>query len=112
QQIHFEERSTDQAGERDLCMLITCYIKDSDEICEEEYEDEETGEKKYRQKKKFPKGRKIQLAGKVLLYDIENPYNDGEFPYERGVNYIDPGSFWGISEVEPIEGPQQTFNKI
>lgn len=115
QQIHFEERSTDQIGENDLCMLITCYIKDNEvieEACESEPDENGNTKTEYVQRKKYPKGRKIVIAGKVLLHDMENPYEDGEFPYERGVNYVDPGSFWGISEVEPIEGPQQTFNKI
>lgn len=114
-QIHFEERSSDQVGDGDQVMVITCYIKDQ-EVIEEGCEEinEETGEKtqKYTQRLKYPNGRKIVVAGKVLLSDGPNPYEDGEFPYERGVNYVDPGSFWGISEVEPIEGPQQTFNKI
>lgn len=99
----------------DSALKITLYM------CDEDFEEKEkrdtdiaTGEIRveYEQRLKYPKGRKIVVAGGVLLSDGENPYDDGLFPYARFVNYIDPREFWGISEVEQLESPQKIFNKL
>ena len=100
---------------QDKALEITCYIK-SDEVEEVEKKnfDEATGEERveYEQRLKYPNGRKIVLAGSVVVSDGPNPYDDGLFPYARFINYIDPRSFWGISEIEVLESPQKTFNKL
>lgn len=65
-------------------------------------------------KLKYPNGRKIVVCGDVLCSDGEYPYDDeGDFhPFSRLVNYVDPRSFYGISEVEPVKAPQDMFNRI
>jgi hypothetical protein len=96
--------------DKDKAMLITLYVKD-DSFDEEEKEDE-AGEKVYEQRKRYPNGRKIVVCSGVLLEDGPNPYDDGEFPYQRWQNYVLPREFWGISEVEQLESPQKIFNKL
>lgn len=90
-------------------LVITCFVMDK-EVVEEKIV--ENGEEVFQQRLAFPKGRKIVIASGVVLEDIEMPYEDGKFPFSRIVNYINPGEFWGISEVEQLESPQKIFNKL
>ena len=113
--VAFEGNKKSDISDDKEALLITCYIKDDSFIEEEEQrfnERTQTEEKVYIQKLKYPKGRKIVTASGILLEDNENPYDDGEFPYEKLCNYILPREFWGISEVENIESPQKIFNKL
>lgn len=107
----------DQAG-KDKCLKITVWI--SPEFLSDDYEEkakQQTGpdgleQTIYEQIAKWPKGRKIVVASKVVLENDANPYDDGEIPFQRLLNYVLPREFWGISEVEQLEGPQKTFNKL
>lgn len=116
------ETARPDINEDKKALLIVAYFKD-DEIEEEEVKkmveaQDEAGniyqkeEIVYNKKKKYPHGRRVVMANKVILKDEKNPYEDGEWPYERLVNYILPREFWGISEVEQLQGPQNMFNKI
>ncbi len=96
---------------QDKSLVITTYMKPKD-LVEEAFEDDD-GKKKYRQKLKYPDGRKIVIAGGAVVEDNETlPFDDMKFPFQRYVNYILPREFWGVSEVEPIESPQKIFNKL
>lgn len=60
---------------------------------------------------KYPNGRKIVVAGGVLCED--GPMEEGGFiPYQKYTNYALPREFWGMGDVEQLEMPQKTFNKI
>lgn len=85
------------------CLKKTAYI-----LSDETTTDEMTGQKML----KYPNGRKIIVAGGVLLEDGPIPYDDGKFPYARLLNYMLPREFWGISDVEQLESPQKIFNKL
>jgi hypothetical protein len=86
-------------------LYIECYLKDySTEVSEVE----EDGEKYKVTKLKYPNGRKIVLAGDVLLEDMENPYDDG-FPYVMWKCNSVPGQFWAIGEIEMLLSPQEAM---
>lgn len=91
-------------------LYMECYMKDYS--MEEKIEQEE--EKTFRVKKrKYPNGRRIIIAGDVLLSDGENPYNDnGEFPFVVFKCYNNPYSFWGIGEVKHILSPQFELDNL
>lgn len=101
-----ETTSPGESAYRDQAVLFTCYLK-CDEYIEEQKEDGS-----YEQRLKYPTGRKIVKCNEVILYDGPIPFDDGLFPFARLVNYILPREFWGISEIEQLEGPQKIFNKL
>ncbi len=103
--------------EKDQALLITVWIRPDypellDEFEEIQKNDPETGAPGYEQHAKYPNGRKIVLCNGVLLEDSPIGYDDNEIPFHRYVNYLLPREFWGISEVEQLEGPQKIFNKL
>jgi hypothetical protein len=104
------EQSKPSEPNRQQALVVTCYLVDNE--FNEEKSQNEKGDTVFKQVKKYPKGRKIVYANNVLLEDRPNEYNDGKIPYARLVNYMLPREFWGISEVENLKGPQQTFNKL
>jgi hypothetical protein len=98
----------------DQVLELTLWINDNG-LIEEEIEQKTKDGKKikgFRTRKKYPNGRKIVIANKVLLEDEENPYLDGKFPYAKLVDYIMPREFWGQGEVEQLKGPQMLINKL
>ncbi len=107
-------------AEKDRALLITVYL--SPEYCEDDFDetqqstvDPETGKPgppEFIQKARYPGGRKIVTCNGVLCEDNDAGYDDREFPFQRYQNYTLPREFWGMSEVEQLEGPQKTFNKL
>lgn len=110
----YEESGSSDNSMQDYALIITMYCK-SDEYEEiEELQTAEDGSQtaRYVQKLKYPQGRKIVLSGNIILEDGPIPYDDGKIPFARCQNYILPREFWGISEIEALEGPQKIFNKL
>lgn len=108
---------------KNQALKVTLYSKDDDFDEEEKLVLNDAGEakidpstdepeKKYVQKKKYPQGRKLVSAGGVLLEDGDNEFEDGQYPYVKLVNYLLPREFYGMGEVDQLDGPQKTINKV
>ncbi len=103
-------------------LKLTIYSKDDDFNEESKIELGEDGTPKldengndqvtFTRTLKYPQGRKIVVAGGVLLEDGELEFEDGQFPFVKLTNYILPREFWGVGEVENLDSPQKTINKI
>lgn len=95
-------------------VLFECFWYPDDFEEKEKVEVDDNGQptKTYQQIKKYPNGRYTVWADDIILIDKANPLETGIIPYQRIVNYVDPRQFWGISELENLEGPQQVFNKV
>lgn len=115
----YEGYSTENYQDKDRALLITVYL--SPEYCAEDFTEEKKIDvdpetqapvESYVQKAKYPNGRKIVICNNILCEDVDLGYDDQEFPFSRFPNYILPREFWGQSEIEQLEGPQKTFNKV
>jgi hypothetical protein len=50
-------------------------------------------------------GRKmVWVNRKAIMQVIENPFDHSEKPFIRIVDYLVPHEFWGVGELEPLEG--------
>lgn len=87
--------------------LIKCYLRDGTTQDVEEVKD---GKKVKSKKAVYPNGRMITLAGGIILED--EPFAFEFFPYVEQRNYIQPGEFWGESDVKQIKDNQKLYNKI
>lgn len=112
--VAYEGTSMQRGGGSDKALVVTVWLKDDEIITEQSDEKNEKGEmvQKEIRKLKYPKGRKVVYANNILLQDGPNPYDDGEFPYERYSNYILPREFFGMSEISQLKSPQRIFNKM
>lgn len=55
----------------------------------------------------------ITTASDSLLLRAErNPFGHAEKPFVRIVDHMPPHEFWGIGELEPLEGIQDTMNAL
>jgi len=120
------ESSSQEADQlnKEMVLVVTCYMtpefyegrtdgQEEEEVPTDKV-DPATGEPvmQYVQRNKYPNGRKVVIANNVILEDGPIGHDDNEIPAQRFVNYMLAREFWGISEVEQIEGPQRIFNKI
>jgi hypothetical protein len=98
----------------DKALKITCWLYDDEVLEDEKEETQEDGSvvKKSTKRLKYPNGRKIVMTSKVLLEDKPNEFDDGKIPVIKKQNYLLPHEYWGISELENLEGPQTHFNKV
>ena len=90
-------------------LVLECYMRDYEMVTQKLEEDGEIIEER---KMKYPKGRRIIIAGETLLSDGENPYNDGKFPFIMFKCYDLEDSFWGMGEVEQLIKPQKHADNL
>ena len=111
------ERGTPSRGSNgnSKVLVITIWAKPLDLIEEQvDTADESTGAvlSEFVQKKKYPNGRKVVIANKMVIENGPLDYAHQKFPFSVFRNYILPREFWGVSEVEQLESPQKVFNKL
>lgn len=106
-----------------LTLLMRCWLKDEAaeniEIDELDADKKPTGKKTFELRKKYPKGRYVEIANKRLLWDegkdgkasTEYPhiFEDGLFPIATAKNY-DYGEYMGQNEVDHQRGTQKSVN--
>lgn len=110
------------SNSKNQALKITIYSKDDDFEEEKEavlrndgtqdFDEEGNPKEKFVQKLKYPNGRKIVIAGGVLCEDCDMDFDDGLFPFIKMTNYLLPREFWGVGEVENLDSPQKTINKL
>lgn len=105
--FYFDGMNKGMTQTTEKTLVKTLFYRDP-EVMEEECADK-PGEKITRMK--YPHGRKIVTACNLVLAD--EPLEEGfTFPFQKGVNYVLPREFYGVSEVEQVESPQKIFNKL
>ncbi len=119
----YTKDGNDLFGGEPHTMLVRLWLRDDalEEICEEEELENGEVQKNYLLKKKYPKGRYIEMANKCILRDgapgvlIDGKwveYEDDCFPIARCVNYQYPREYAGENEVTHTRGPQKLVNYI
>ncbi len=85
------------------------WIRDPEEVI---FEDE-IGDLVVRKKrKKYKGGRKIVVAGGIVLEDVANPYKHGEFPFTPVLAYPESGKFYCAGDIQNIIGAQVMRNRM
>lgn len=105
----------DAQGVKNQLVCIECYMKDTtiETYFEEELNEETNESETYEVKElKYKNGRRVLIAGDVLLDDGENPYDHGKFPFFAFQCYDVAGQFWGMSEVEQVIPIQKEINEL
>lgn len=112
--VIMEGQSRPDIDNPNQAMEITCYVKDATVIEEEIKKNSPDGSEKksFRQRLKYPRGRKLVIVAGVLVEDDHIEDEEGLFPYARVINYSDSREFFGLSEIEQLESPQKIFNKL
>lgn len=93
-------------GDFNRCVLIEMVVRDYDQ---QEYEAEDETKKKTKKKRYSTRMRYIAYAGGVILED--RTYDDVAFVIDQR-NYINPGEFWGMSDVQQIKEANKELNKL
>lgn len=52
------------------------------------------------------------LNGRMIVRVVENPFDHGELPFHRVIDHMNAHEFWGVGEVQHLEGPQDLINAM
>lgn len=112
--VTIEGSSSEDLAKKDQTLIITAYMCDYETEELEEKRKDENGEEQteFVTKLKYPKGRKVVCNNKLILEDEPLDNADGRYPFSKFQNYILPREFYGVADVEQLEGPQRAFNKL
>jgi hypothetical protein len=113
----------EQYGGEPSTLLLKCWLRDDtlEEVVEESNTEDGTDSKEYVLKKKYPRGRYVEIANNTLLFDGEPgvkingewvPFEHGHIPIVRCVNYGYPREYVGEDEISQTKGPQKIINYI
>lgn len=116
-------RGNEQYGGEPSTQLIRCWLRDDalEQITEETKDTEGNNVPEYVLKKKYPKGRYIEIANNVLLMDTVPgveingqwvPYESEDFPIIKAINYSYPREYVGEDEITQNKGTQKIINYI
>ena len=106
--------SSEDSGDS-FTFVVEGFLKPSELVEDEDSRQNQTSgeiEKTYTVRKKHPNGRHVVVANGMLLLDEELPYDDNLIPFSKFNNYVLSREFFGVSEIEQLEGPQRIFNKF
>lgn len=113
----------EQYGGEPTTLLLRVWLREDtlEEVTVDGKDIDGTPIKEYVLKKKYPKGRYVEIANNTLLLDTvpgvkigENwvAYHHDLFPIVRCVNYGYPREYLGEDEVSQVKGPQKIVNYI
>lgn len=86
------------------CLVMTVFMKDGSMK-----EEEKNGKKK--KEAVYPLGREITICNGIVLEDKPFPFDNFPGMVEL-LNYIEPGEFWGESDIVQIKEGQKELNKL
>lgn len=108
-----------QASGEPLTLLLRVWLKDEETVDIELENPDDPTKKIYETRKRFPKGRYLEIANDKVLWDegeggMPHPdyphiFEDGLFPIAQLKNY-DYGEYVGQNEVDHQKGVQKTLN--
>jgi hypothetical protein len=103
----YDGQNKGASGNTEKTLVQTLYYRDPQLLFEDDPENPGTQLSKL----KYPYGRKVVKACGIILEDVAIE-DEMTYPFQKGVNYLLPREFYGISEVEQLESPQKIFNKL
>lgn len=112
----------EQFGGEPSTLFLRVWLRDNTlEEMKEESNSESGKKEEYVLKKKYPRGRYIEICNNLLLKDdvpgceINGewvPYNHGDFPIVKCLNYAYPREYLGEDEVNQTKGTQKIINYV
>ena len=52
------------------------------------------------------------INNQMIVRVVESPFDHGELPFHRIIDHMNAHEFWGVGEVQHLEGPQDLINAM